>query len=58
MNHYLQYWKYRPDYEQIMLDHTPSDQLRKVHPGDIIWIITISEGTGTFVQRQLLNKWA
>jgi len=41
MNHFLQYWKYRPDYEQIMLDHTPSDQLDKVHPGDIIWVITI-----------------
>jgi 5-methylcytosine-specific restriction endonuclease McrA len=41
MNHYLQYWKYRPDCERFMLDHTPSDQLGKVHPGDIIWVITI-----------------
>jgi len=41
MNHYLQYWKYRPDYKEIMLDHTPSDQLGKIHPGDTIWVITI-----------------
>jgi 5-methylcytosine-specific restriction endonuclease McrA len=41
MNHYLQYWKYHPDYETIELDHTPSDQLGRVQPGDIIWIITM-----------------
>jgi hypothetical protein len=41
MNHYLQYWKYRPDYKEIMLDHTASDQLGKIHPGDTIWVITI-----------------
>jgi hypothetical protein len=41
MNHYLQYGKYRPHYKQIMLDHTPSDQLGKVHPGDTFWVVTI-----------------
>lgn len=41
MNHYLQYWKHHSDDQQIVLDHTASDQLGKVHPGDIIWVITI-----------------
>lgn len=58
--HYLQYWKPQQlDHgtEKIhVIDHSGSEQLHKINPGDVIWIVTIREGQPNLVGRLAVGE--
>lgn len=48
MTHFLSYWK--PESAETagahddLLEHSASDQYKRVEPGDTVWIVTFSDG--------------
>jgi len=58
--HFLQYWKPKQvDREIAMghaLDHSGSEQLNKISPGNIIWIVTVREGQLNLVGRLVVDE--
>lgn len=45
--HYLLYWKLKTveyNYYGDALDHIASDRLKKVEPGDVVWVVTVRGG--------------
>jgi uncharacterized protein DUF3883 len=58
--HFLQYWKPKQvDRETAIghaLDHSGSEQLNKINPGNIIWIVTVREGQLNLVGRLVVGE--
>ena len=58
--HFLQYWKPKQVDREISighaLDHSGSEQLNRISPGNIIWIVTVREGQLNLVGRLVVGE--
>lgn len=58
--HFLQYWKSKQVDHEIAtsqsLDHSGSEQLNKVTPGDILWIVTVRQSHLYLVGRLVVGE--